>query len=176
MAMMRVAPAVSAMGRSGSVGVRVTSYSLQANDRPQWIGQARAALDRNLAPLREFGQFFLDIASLEEQADAARLQETLGNFDELGERRERPRRHHIGWGRFCAVESRQMDRRVGSGDPDSLAQKRRFPPIGIDEMTICYTKNTQDESGQPGTAAKVDQATGLRGNQRIKLCRVENMS
>src|SRR5437899_4775752 len=63
-----------------------------------------------------------------------------------------------------------------ASDPSRLAQKDAFALIGLDNVDFRDPENGEDQSGQTGAAAEIDQHARVGRDQRAELCRIENMA
>ena len=91
------------------------------------------------------------------------------------ERGAGPRGHDIDGCAGAAVDSALADRHRRPGDPCRLAQKRRLAHIGLDQLDPRHAEDRQHQTGKPGAAAEIDQASRSGRDQRQELRRIENM-
>src|SRR6202030_1250638 len=109
MAIMRGATAGFASVASSRTGARVTGDVLQSQDTARGVGQARRLVQRHLPLFTCVGQFFPHGFPLRKQADCARRSESLGHFQQVGDRRQGPCGHHIGDDGFHSLDSRGVN-------------------------------------------------------------------
>jgi hypothetical protein len=60
-------------------------------------------------------------------------------------------------------------------DSCCFAQERAFTRVGLDQFDPGHAEDREDQAGEAGATAEIDEARGLSRDEAQELCRVEKM-
>src|SRR6185312_17039209 len=69
-----------------------------------------------------------------------------------------------------------MERRRRTGEADRLAAEYRLAPVGFDQLNLRHPENRQDQAGQAGAAAEIDDAPRAGRQMAHELRGIEDMT
>ena len=151
-----------AMRGRTSAAAELTGYLLQSKNDPPRIGTALVSRYSHCPAFARERQFLLGPLALQKQALAAASEEGLGQTEQTVERRTSARSHNINRMLQHCFNTARADEHVSLGNAHSLAQKRAFSRIGLDQLDAGDTENRQNETGQSGAASEIDKGARRR--------------
>src|SRR3954451_3581530 len=149
-----------------------------ADDEDTALGvrQARLPLDPHCPASGRLGQFRLCLSALEKEAAGLGCGETRGQRQELRQRCERAGSDDVGRERRGGLDPGGVHGDWRSCRPRGLAQERRLATVALDQVDFGNAQDREDEAGQPGSAAEVDDATVSLGQEADELGAVQDVA
>src|SRR5580693_4539249 len=172
---MRARRAAGTARGSASSLARLTGNLLQAKNDPPPVGQALFDRHAHCPAFAGKGQFLVESLAFEKEAKAIWHQKRCGQIEQSVERRAGARGHNMDGMPRDRLDAAWPNRNLGSGYAGRLAQKRGFSRIRLDQLDAGDAEDRQHEPGQPGAAAKVDQASRRARDETMQLRRIEDM-
>src|SRR3954452_24252031 len=147
-----------------------------ADDEDTALGvrQARLPLDPHCPASGRFGQFRLGLSALEKEAAGRGWGETRGPRKKIRQGRQAAGRDDVGRERRDGLDPAGVDGDRGGRRPRGLAQEGRLAAVALDQVDLGDAQDGEDEAGQPGTAAEVEEATGSLRKEADELSAVQD--
>jgi hypothetical protein len=133
-------------------------------------------IDVNIPSLGGCGQFVFGRLALWEQTKAAGTDKRGGKCQQIAQRSQRAGADDVGREGSDLLDSFCVDRDGSSGRPRNLPQECRLALIALDQVNLWHPKDREDEAGKTGAASEIDKDAGCRGDQRHKLCRIDEVA